>query len=293
MARQNPRWLAGVFSLRAGCSLINILQMDVKTLIIGAGPAGMAAAIQLTHLEEEFIILERTETGGLLLNANRVENYPGTSDSPSGGELVERFKRQMEALGIKVVRDAVVAADLKNNETFAVRTQNSIYESKNLIVASGTEPIALKIEADQQILYELRPIRNVEGKYIIIIGGGDAAFDYALTLSKRNRVVIVYRSARPRCHKRLYQEVSRSPKIRLIPNTPIDGWDELRKADYILAAIGRRPAIDFLCGRLKECIPHHRGIQGLFFAGDVARGDIRQAAIAAGDGILAALGVKT
>lgn len=285
--------MAGVFSLPRAHSLININQMDVKTLIIGAGPSGIAAAIQLKHLGEKFAILEKGEVGGLLLSANRVENYPGALDSPSGPELVRRFREHLNVLKIDVISADVQSVRMNEDGTYTTETTDRTYQSRNLIVATGTKPIPLPNHISthairRRLFYDVRQLRDLTGKEIFIVGGGDAAFDYALTLSKRNRVTIIYRSARPKCHSRLYQEVSENPEISLVPNRSIKTWNEIGKADYILVAIGREPSVDFLSDKLKKCFSEGRNIPNLYFAGDVARGRVRQTAIAVGDGTLAA-----
>jgi len=232
-----------------------------NTIIIGAGPAGIAAAIQLRRASVDFLLLEKGRIGGLLLNANLIENYPGFTEPISGPDLVQRFKTQIDSLGIKVLSDEVVSTVLSSpspkltpqreegvDAKFSVSTNQMTYKCKNLIVASGTKPKRLSTE--DNVCYEVYPLLDLKDKDISIIGGGDAAFDYALNLAKKNRVKIFYGGEKPKCLPILHERVMESKNIDIIRHPPLQspfrGRDEV-----LLAAIGREPNIDFLVPDLK------------------------------------------
>lgn len=247
----------------------------LTAVIIGAGPAGIAAAVQLRRAGVSFVIIEKNEIGGLLLNANLVENYPGLPPM-SGVELVNRFKENLRALGIEVVRDTALAVS-KDGDTFTVKCSKNTYACANVIMATGTKP---KIFSDDpNVIYEVYPIRNVQGKTITIIGGGDAAFDYALNLAKNNRVKIVFRSLEPKCLPLLHERALKEPNIEIVPGHTTT--DEHMSADIILAAIGREPNIF-------DHSLENRNLTGLYYAGDIKNGQMRYVATAVADGITAA-----
>jgi thioredoxin reductase (NADPH) len=120
-------------------------------VIIGAGPAGIAASIYLKRAGLEPIFIEKGEIGGLLINANLVENYPGFPEGIRGRDLVEVFKKQLSRLGIKVTKGQVSKVIPKDGH-FYITVEGNEIESHSLIVASGTEPKALDIPAESDLL---------------------------------------------------------------------------------------------------------------------------------------------
>ncbi|MBA4385944.1 MAG: NAD(P)/FAD-dependent oxidoreductase, partial [Anaerolinea sp.] len=151
-------------------------------LIIGAGPAGMATAIQLKRYGLVPRLFEKSHPGGLLWNANWIENYPGFPGGISGPDLVDIFIKQIKP--IMITHDQVIELFWKDG-LFNVITPNSLFQSKLAVIASGTKPKILRgfsIHSDlvKNIVYDLRTIKVQSRKNIIIVGSGDIAFDYAL-----------------------------------------------------------------------------------------------------------------
>ncbi|MFH0799414.1 MAG: NAD(P)/FAD-dependent oxidoreductase [Pseudomonadota bacterium] len=280
--------------------------------IIGAGPAGIAAAIQLARQGLRPHILERGEPGGLLRNANLVENYPGFPGGISGPALAALFRRQLSDAGIQITAEEVTGLD-HDGDVFEIETAWESYRSTAAIVASGTAPMESKSvpipsDAADRILYEVCPIANVAGKRIAIVGAGDAAFDYALNLAKRNEVTILSRGKETKCLPLLKERARGTAAISYMENMEVvkisrtqgqgEGDNVLAiecrgagaiLADYLLFAIGREPRLSFIsegfAGRSREL--EAAGL--LHFAGDVKNGNLRQTAIATGDGIKAAM----
>ena len=121
--------------------------MQDKVIIIGTGPAGVAAAIQLKRQSIPFEIIEKDKVGGLLHNANRIENYPGFPNGISGPELVHRFQEHLEQWDIQVQYETVINIRWEE-DSFHIQTQRSSFSSSILIIASGTQP---KTVSDIQI----------------------------------------------------------------------------------------------------------------------------------------------
>lgn len=281
--------------------------MNHNTIIIGAGPAGIAAAIQLKRAGHDFIILEKGPIGGLLNNANLVENYPGFAGGLPGTQLVERLRQHIDSLKIEVLSEQVLSVENESNK-FTVKTEDTEYNCQNLVVASGTK--AKKFSEAQyekniadRIHYKVYHLKDVDNKEITIIGGGDAAFDYALSLTG-NRVSIFYRE--PKCLPLLYKRVCKSEHTKLFPKTEVakieDCCDKLKiittnqyhkihHTDFVVAAIGREPNIDFLAKNIRNDFLEKRRIKGLYYSGDVAHGFKRQVAIAVGDGLNTAMDI--
>ena len=276
-----------------------------KVVIIGAGPAGMTAAIQLKRYDIPFVLLEKERVGGLLWNANLVENYPGFPAGVSGPKLIGLMEKQMKRIGMEVVFDEVMrVANKTNKKLYIINTKTKNYSTQHLIIASGTQPkpLPLFIPADSEarVFSDIYPLLDVYEKRIAIVGGGDAAFDYALNLVKRrNFVTILNRGAEVKCLGLLWERSMAEPSITYRAETSVrevafdktagrlqvqlDAGESL-EVDYLLFAIGRVPQIDFLSDELVN-----QNIEGLYFVGDVKNGLYRQAAIAAGDGLRAAM----
>lgn len=201
---------------------------SANTGIIGAGPGGITAAIQLKRCNIPFLLFERNRVGGLLLNANLVENFPGFGQGISGVHLVDRFREHLNNLNIDVIMEEVVRCR-KENGPFILTTNNrNIYWVDNLIIASGTIPrkyeVKMNCESDsisKKIFSEVVPLMQKVKKHIAIIGGGDAAFDHALLLSPSNRVTIINRSNTTKCLPLLKQRVLERGQIDYLPDSTI------------------------------------------------------------------------
>lgn len=253
-----------------------------NVIIIGAGPAGIAAAIQLSRAGIDFAIFEKGEIGGLVRNANLIENFPGILDKLSGIEFAARLASQLEHHNIDVIHEEVVEI-FRNSGVFIVRTLQREYSSNCLIVASGT--IAKEIDGKRKMFYDVCPLLDIHGKKIAIIGGGDAAFDYALNLSKNNNVSIFFRREIPVCLPLLYERARINKNIEIYSKSDFCNCDTTlqNQFDYVLAATGREPNVKFLQKDLLNA-----RVENLYMAGDVCRGKLRQLAIAIGDGMRAA-----
>lgn len=278
-------------------------------IIIGAGPAGIAAAIQLKRSDIEPVVLEKDEIGGLLRNANLVENYPGFPDGISGVELVKLLKRHLENERINVYSESVLELDYRNG-LFSVKTDQKKRYSRIVVVATGTEAKRLTEpeippDARERVLYEIYPIKDISGERVVIVGAGDAAFDYALSLSKKNEVVILNRRRGTKCLPLLQRRAKERKNIPYIENIQIkkismsndelvlnciSGESEVEmNASYLLAAIGRRPSLGFISKNLEKEMKKLQREGVLYLIGDVKNEIYRQTGIAVGDGLRAAM----
>lgn len=272
--------------------------------IIGAGPAGISCAIQLKRYKIDYIIFEKDSPGGLLLNANLVENYPGFPEGIPGNKLVSLFCKQLKYHRIKPVRENVVFVDYKNG--FRIKTDKGTYQSDILVIASGTKPKTLSIDVSKDIKpkihYDIITLKKTKEKRIGIIGAGDAAFDYALNISRKNKVMILNRSKVHRCLPSLFERCMKNKNIKYIVDFVLSKIEFKNKnlilysrnkktisVDLLLIAIGRKPNIDFLKDMDKRQIQRLENIKKLYMIGDVKNMIFRQTAIAMGDGIKAAM----
>jgi thioredoxin reductase (NADPH) len=278
--------------------------------IIGAGPAGLSAAIQLKRFGFDPLVFEMDSVGGLLRNANLVENYPGFPGGIPGAALIQLFEEQACSVGVSITPGQVLSLDY-DEESFLIQTEAQDYRAQIVIVATGTQPrsfpdLVIPNEAQAKIFYEVYPLLGQTEKEIAIVGAGDAAFDYGLNLAGRgNDILILNRSTELKCLPLLWQRTLNEPRIRYFENTEItqvsgaesglllqcrDIEGEVSfKVDFLLGAIGRVPRLGIIAPRVQE---HAQTLekQGLlYFIGDVKNGMYRQTSIAIGDGVRAAM----
>lgn len=282
--------------------------MHESIIIIGAGPAGAAAAIQLKRYGFDPLMLEAERVGGLLYNAGWVENYPGFAEGIGGPDLAALLKDHLNRWAVRLKYETVEELE-KAGDGYRIRTDRNVYFTPQVVIASGTRPISvqgidLPAAAAERIFYEVYPLLKLRSRRVAIVGGGDAAFDYALNLAAVNEVMILQRGQEARALPLLQRRVSEEPAITLKQKAKLetvrmlDGRLELgilepegRKstpADYLIFAIGREARLDFLVYNL---VYRKNDANGLHFCGDVVNGRFRQAAISAGDGLRVAMNV--
>ncbi len=288
--------------------------MKKDVAIIGAGPAGIAAAIQLKRSNIDFLLFEKDQIGGLLKNAHRVENYPGFPNGVPGAQMASQLQEHLESFRIIPFYETVETLEyLGEEKLFLITTTNAAYYSKVVVVASGTShrrvnsldllPQPLR----ENIFYEIYPIVKERGKRILIVGSEDEAFDYALNLgSYSNEVLIAMPGEEVKALPCLIDKVSSNPRIICSKNVEIKGIDAgntkklsitfstrgertTGEVDYLIVVTSREPQRVFYHPLLVTQAKELKKTGRLYEIGDLVNGMYRQAAIACGDGIRAAM----
>lgn len=271
-------------------------------IIIGAGPAGLSAALQAAREGVSALVIERSTVGGQALAANFIENYLGFPNGISGKELMKYFITQVQNRDIEIAKENVEAIS-RGPECFEIRTDLNSRKAKTVIVATGLSPKRLHIPGEYVILgrklfsYIDPSTVPHNNKEVLVIGSGDSAFDQAISFSKNaSRVSIAMKHASPKCAPHLVNMAAEND-IAILPNhktssfIEIDGkvsaffktnqYDTKISCDIVISCIGKEPDFGFL--------KISKNTDGIFFAGDCIREKSRYISVASGDGITAAI----
>ena len=287
--------------------------MERTIAIIGAGPAGLSASIQLSRFGISHFIFERSLPGGLLRNGNLIGNYTGLYPPVSGPVLSEMMISHFESYSQKIINSSVTEVHYDpEHDQFHIKAGESVYVSDYIIAASGTKPIKPEViknlpeELMKNIYFEITTLADLSGKQILIVGGGDCAFDYSLTLGQKNEVEILNRSEKIKALKilremvladkrisyrskviigEIYKGEEKPLKVKLIDEENII----YQECDNIFFAIGREPDDIYLSGFDRDELDTLIRNGKIHLAGDIKNREFRQAVIAAGNGVESAM----
>jgi len=292
-------------------------------LVLGAGPAGLTAAIYAARANLRTLLLERLGPGGQMATTASIENYPGFAEPIDGVELAFRMLRQAENFGVEVIYDEVQSVDLKASVKEVVGLSGR-YLSRTVIVATGASPRKLDVPGEARFMSQgVSFCATCDGplyvnKHVLVVGGGDTAVEEANFLARfAAKVTIVHRRDKFRAQNVLVKRVEANPKIRIRYNTTVKsilgegkvssvvlscaltGEDSLLSVDGVFVLIGQVPSTSYLKGALPVddngyAYAGHdlsTSLPGVFVAGDIRAKELRQVATAVGDGALAAYSV--
>ncbi|MCP4761181.1 MAG: NAD(P)/FAD-dependent oxidoreductase [archaeon] len=289
--------------------------IKTQVALIGGGPACISAAIQLIRSNIEILLISKN-IGGNIQNANLIENLLGFPKGISGEEFISLLKEQVMEKKIPILKKNVSEID-RINKIYKIKTNFEEIEAKFVIIGTGTKPIKLGIPDEQNAFQKKKLFYNVYNlipisinKDVIIIGSGDAAYDYGINLSKEaNSISIIQRNATAKCLKILEKRVKKIPNIKILKEKSVEKiriindsveleiksneLKEIIKTNLVLVAIGRTPKLEFLSNTLKDEF-YNQNIErsekeNIYFVGDVKNGNFRQVAIAMGDGVQSAM----
>ncbi len=292
-----------------------------QLLILGAGPAGLAAGLYAARADLAPIILTGPELGGQVSITYIVENYPGFPEGVEGPELVKRFQAQAEKFGARVVLDTALAVDF-SQRPFRIQTTKTEYTAESVIIATGATAKQLHVPGEEELIgMGVSYCATCDGHFfkgmdIMVVGGGDSALEEALFLTRyANSVTIVHRRDSLRAGPLLQKRARAHPKIRFIMDTIVTeilGEDmvegvrlqhvpsgETREHPIagVFIFIGYHPNTEIFAGQIQldergyiQVDKHmHTNVDGVFAAGEVADSRYRQVITSAGMGAAAAM----
>lgn len=288
-------------------------------IVIGGGPAGVAAGIYAKRAGLDVAIFEKMFVGGQIANTSELENYPGFKDPISGADFAISLFEQCGTIGVPVINEEITAAQLEG-KTKIISTDKQDYETKTVIIASGAS--VRKLGLPEEDRYVGRGVSYCatcdgnfyKGKVVAVCGGGNTAVTDAIYLSSlAEKVYLIHRRDCFRADNTLVERMKKRSNIELILNSSVAkivGEDKVTSLDIknnitedikqlpvdgLFVAVGRIPDTRFLDydfmderGYIKVDDNMNVGIDGVYAAGDVVVKKLRQVVTAVADGAIAA-----
>ena len=291
-------------------------------IVVGAGPAGLTAALYARRAEKSVLVIEKYTFGGQITHSPRVENYPGFLEM-SGNEFADKLIEQVFAQGGEIELDEVIGIDgVPGNYT--VRCAGKTFTAKAVIIATGSHHRTLGLDGEEKYTGEGISYCAVcdgafyKDKTVAVIGGGNSALQDAVLLSEScEKVTVVQNLAYLTGESKLQKILEKRENVEFIFSTVVKkilggddfcgieientetGETDMLALDGMFVAIGQKPENEPFANRVKlndygyivsgeNCIPEGAD-EGIFVAGDCRTKAIRQVTTATADGAVAAL----
>jgi len=302
--------------------------MLYDVIIIGAGPAGLTAAMYAGRSRLKTLLIEKSADGGQIAVTDEIENYPGAMlEGESGRTLTDRMSEQAERFGAERVYGAVTAVDLAGDVKTVTNASGAEYSAKSIIIATGASPRPIGCENEVEFIGKgisfcaTCDANFFEDFEVFVAGGGDSAVEEAIYLTKFARsVTIIHRRDELRAAKSIQEKAFGNEKIKFL-------WDSVVESVNGDGVLDRMTVRNVKTGQLTEIvadeddglfglfgflgyIPNSElfdgiiplesgyirtdddmftGIPGVFAAGDIRVKSLRQVVTAAADGAIAAM----
>lgn len=290
--------------------------------ILGAGPAGLTAAIYATRSLRKVAVLEKGLPGGQIATTDMIENYPGFPEGISGPELMQKFEEQAKKFGTEFINlFEVKEIKVEDKEKIIISKDGKEVVARAVIIATGQNPRRLNVPGESE--YTGRGVSYCatcdgaffKGKKVAVVGGGNSAIQEALYLTRfAETVTVIHRRDQLRADKILQERAFSNEKIRFLWDSVVEeikgeqlvkgvvvknvktGEKSEHEFDGIFIYIGYEPNTYFLKGivelddngyvvtdeKLETSVP------GIFACGDVRKNTLKQVSVAVGEGAIAA-----
>jgi thioredoxin reductase (NADPH) len=285
-------------------------------IVIGLGPAGITACLYILRAKLSVLGIEKFAFGGQMNLTYIIENYPGFPDGISGYELAELFKKHIEKYGLEIITDEVIGINVKEGY-LELLTRKEKYQALSVVITTGASPKRLGVKGEQE--FTGRGVSYCatcdaplyKDKITAVIGGGNTAVEEALYLTKFCRkVYLIHRRDRLRAEKFLQDRVLSTSRIELVLNSVVEEIKGDRKVnavvirnlkeekaiplevDGVFIFVGHTPNTDFCKGLIQldengyviTDENFQTSVAGIFSAGDVRKGSLKQVISACGEG---------
>ena len=305
--------------------------MEMKNMydliVIGAGPAGLAAGLYGARAKIRTLILEKAQVGGQIVTTGELANYPGAPENTTGSTLIARMAGQAEEFGAEIKKDAVVSVDF-TGKSKKITCESEEYHAKAVIIAAGAAPKKIGCPGEAELTGKgVSYCATCDADFftdleVFVIGGGDAAVEEAVYLTRfARKVTVVHRRDELRAAKSIQEKAFKNPKVEFV-------WDSVVKeikgeglvesivlenvktglvSEYngdeedgtmgVFPFVGFKPLSELFKGKVKT---NENGyiiagedmrtdVEGVFAAGDIRSKPLRQVVTAASDGAVAAV----
>ena len=296
-------------------------------IVLGAGPAGLTAGLYSGRARLSTLVIEKGQDGGQIAITNEIENYPGQVEGDSGPSLIARMTKQCEHFGVERVSDMIKEVELTGPVKKLIGVKGE-YEAKCVIIATGAFPRPIGCKNEGKFVGKgisfcaICDASFFQDLEVYVVGGGDAAVEEAMYLTKfARKVTIIHRRDELRAAKSIQEKAFKNEKLHFMWNTvvdEVDGEDDILskmivkntktgelttiEADEddglfgLFGFIGLLPksdlfegVIDMDKGYIKTDDNMHTNVEGVYAAGDIRVKSLRQVVTAAADGAIAAM----
>lgn len=290
-------------------------------LVVGAGPAGLAAAIYAAQAKASVIVVDAALVGGAMGATHQIANYPGFPKPVFGWQLAENFREQASGAGVRW-RLACEITRLDLGGRLVVVDRLETIRARKIVLAMGTSPRAIDVPGERELLGKgistcaTCDAKYMEGKDVLVVGGGDAALEESQLIAQFARsVTIVHRRDEFRAKPQHVEAAEANPRISFLLNTRPTafrkvpdgievemesvptGETSVRVAGGVFLFVGMLPNLDLAKDRLelapdgtvrvdewkRTSIPH------VFAVGDLVAKPVRQVTLAVADGTVAGI----
>lgn len=284
-------------------------------IIVGAGPAGLTAALYALRANKKVLIIESKSYGGQIINAAKIENYPGIAEV-SGFDYATTLYNQVKNLGAEFKFETVIRIE----EDKSVITKANTYQAKAIILATGSENRKLNLPNEDKFIGRgVSYCATCDGNFyrnktVAVVGGGNTALEDAIYLSNLvEKLYLIHRRNEFRGEEKLVDELKTKENVEIIFNSNVISLNGDKKLDSIVVednsgnkkelnvdglfiAIGREPKNSVFAniidldenGYIKYTGDVHTNVSGIYVAGDAKVKELRQLTTAVSDGAIAA-----